>query len=132
MITTCLTHFSEAYHRFLGHSPALASMVILSVAFPIIAAPFARAAYHRLVTRFMNFRQVRSPPAAWWVRREQHGARSALAANVVEAATPDAFAGTMRNRLQGSGVRRLRLTPPLLSVPACRYLCIRGLLQNSR
>jgi hypothetical protein len=99
MITTCLTHFSEAYQRFLGHSPLLAFMVILPVAFPIVAAPFARAAYHRLVTRFMSFRQVRSPPAAWWVRREQHGARLALAANVVEAATPDAFAGTMRNRL---------------------------------
>ena len=48
----------------------------------------------------MSFRQVRSPPAAWWVRREQRSSRSALAGNVVEAAPPDALASTMRYRLQ--------------------------------
>jgi hypothetical protein len=95
MIRSCLTHFSEVDHRY-----AVNIILLLSLPFPVLAAPFARAAYRRLVTRFMNFRQVRSPPAAWWVGREQHGARSALAANVVEVATPDAFAGTMRTRLQ--------------------------------
>ena len=98
MITTCLTHFLEGVPE---QRPFLVStMLLLSLVFPIIAAPFARAAYYRRVTRFMGFRQVRSPPAAWWVRREQRSSRSALAGNVVEAATPDALASTMRYRLQ--------------------------------
>jgi hypothetical protein len=97
MITTCLTHFLEGVRE---HAPVLAPIMLLSLVFPIIAAPFARAAYHRRVTRFMGFRQVRSPPAAWWVRREQRSSRSGLARNVVEAATPDALASTMRYRLQ--------------------------------
>ena len=95
MITSCLTHLSEVDHRYMVNI-----VLLLSLPFPVLAAPFARAAYHRLVTRFMNFHQVRSPPAAWWAGREQRGARSALATNVVEVATPDAFAGTMRTRLQ--------------------------------
>ena len=99
MITTCLADLSEDYHRFFGHSPVLVILVILSVAFPILAAPFARAAYHRRVTRFMNFRQLRSPPAAWWALREQR-VHSALAANVVGTASPEVFAAMMRNRLQ--------------------------------
>jgi len=97
MITTCLTHFLEGVRE---HPPVFAPIMLLSLVFPIIAAPFARAAYHRLVTRFMGFRQVRSPPPAWWVLREQRSSRSALAGNVVEAATPDALASTMRYRLQ--------------------------------
>ena len=97
MITTCLTPFLEGVRE---HSLVFAPIMLLSLVFPIIAAPFARAAYHRRVTRFMGFRQVRSPPAAWWVRREQRSSRSALAGKMVEAATPDALASTMRYRLQ--------------------------------
>ena len=97
MIATCLTNFLEGVRE---HGPVFAPMLVLSLTFPIVAAPFARAAYHRLVTRFMKFREVRSPPAAWWARREQRSSRSALAGNVVEAATPDALASTMRYRLQ--------------------------------
>lgn len=97
MIATCLTNFLEGVRE---HGPVFAPMLVLSLTFPIIAAPFARAAYHRLVTRFMKFREVRSPSAAWWARREQRSSRSALAGNVVEAATPDALASTMRYRLQ--------------------------------
>ena len=103
MIATCLTHFSDVYHsatRSLGLFGLVQAAIVLSLAFPIFAAPFARAAYYRRVTRFMSFREVRSPPAAWWVRRGRHGPRSALAANVVEAMTPDAFAAMMRDRLQ--------------------------------
>lgn len=97
MISSCLTHFLESVRE---HGPVLAPIMLLSLAFPIVAAPFARAAYHKLVTRFMSFRQVRSPPAAWWVRREQRSSRSALGGTVVEATTPDALASTMRHRLQ--------------------------------
>jgi hypothetical protein len=99
-----LLQLSDAYHDF-AKSFVLVEIVqlalVLSAGFPILAAPFARAAYYRRVTRFMSFCQVRFPPAAWWARRERHGARSVLAANVTEAATsPDAFADTMRDRLQ--------------------------------
>jgi hypothetical protein len=100
MITTCLTDFLEAYHGVNGDAPVLVKIIIASLLFAIPAAPFARAAYHRLVTRLMTFHAVRSPPAAWWVRRERHNARSALAANVIEVTNPDAFARAMRNRLR--------------------------------
>jgi hypothetical protein len=103
MFATCLTHFSDVYHiatRSSGLVGLVQAAIVLSLAFPIFAAPFARAAYYKRVTRFMSFREVRSPPAAWWVRRGRHGSRSALAANVVEAMTPDAFAAMMRDRLQ--------------------------------
>jgi hypothetical protein len=95
MIATCLTDY---YHARVEQSSPLTMVVILSMAFPIFAAPFARAVYHRRVTRLMNFLQVRSPPAAWWARRKQHIARLTPAANVVKAATPDAFAHMMRDR----------------------------------
>ncbi len=57
MIATCLTNFLEGVRE---HGPVFAPMLVLSLTFPIVAAPFARAAYHRLVTRFMKFREVRS------------------------------------------------------------------------
>ena len=97
MITPCLTHFLEGVRE---HGAVLAPIMLLSLAVPIIAAPFARAAYHRLVTRFMRFRQIRSPPATWWARREQRSSRPVPAGNVVGAATPDSFATTMQYRLQ--------------------------------
>ena len=103
MITTCLTHFSDVYQQVTKSSGLVGVVqivVVLALAFPILAAPFARAAYHRRVTRLMNFRQVRPPPDAWWARRERHGARSVRAANGASTATPDAFAGTMAHRLQ--------------------------------
>ena len=100
MITNCVTDFSEAYHRISGNIGAVSGVLEMSLVFPIFAAPFARAVYHRRVTRFMTFREVRRPPAAWWVRREKHDACSAGAPNVVEAVPPEAFAGTMLNRLQ--------------------------------
>jgi hypothetical protein len=73
--------------------------MVMSLVFTIVAAPFARAAYHRRVQRLMTFREVRSPPAAWWVRREGHVGRSAIAANVIEAEHPAELAQTMRYRL---------------------------------
>jgi hypothetical protein len=97
MMAPCLTHFLDGVRE---HGPVLAPIMLLSLAVPIVAAPFARAAYHRLVTRFMRFREVRSPPETWWARREQRSSRSEPAGAVVAAATPDALATTMRYRLQ--------------------------------
>jgi hypothetical protein len=95
MIAACLSLVQE--NKDLSNFAA--SILLLSLIFPIVAAPFARAAYHRRATRLMKFREVRSPPAAWWERRERHFARSAPAANI-EKTTPEAFAGIMRHRLQ--------------------------------
>jgi len=55
MITTCLTHFSDVYQQVTKSSGLVGVVqivVVLALAFPILAAPFARAAYHRRVTRF--------------------------------------------------------------------------------
>ena len=82
----------------------LAALPIFGLMLAVLMAPAWQAVYGRRVQRFMGLREVETPPAAWWQRRESAlGLRSAAAAGAgAEAAMPLSQAMPLRE----AGIRR--------------------------
>src|SRR3989442_11245092 len=72
MISGCVAKLQQAEAEWAAvmHPSVLVLVVLLAGgAVAALWAPWLLRSYGRTVTRYMSFRQVASPPQAWWQRR---------------------------------------------------------------
>ena len=74
----------------------LAALPIFGLMLAALMAPAWQAVYGRRVQRFMGLREVETPPAAWWQRRESALGRRSAAGADAEAPRPLSQAMPMR------------------------------------
>src|SRR5437667_448595 len=97
---------AEAEWAAVMHSSVLVLVVLLAGgAVAALWAPWLLRSYGRTVTRYMSFRQVASPPQAWWQRRTRLLHRPEAAS-----ATREPGGGTLADAMQRRESRIRRAT----------------------
>lgn len=89
-------HLSVVSDPDFNMGTVVAALAIFGLLLAVLMAPAWQALYGRRVQRFMGLREVATPPAAWWQRRESALGRRSAAGVDADAAMPLAQAMQQR------------------------------------